>query len=165
MDFSMENSQIYLHIFVALSSIGLTLTWERLRQHSKMIDCISTQTQYLSTMTYWTLIRLMQRMDTIQKDVESIKETHNPPQESTTPIEIPTELPHNFPILSNEQIYNWDVTTPWTFREDNNNNINNPFYEPFSASEGDGGEEVELEFSDCEEGSSQDWPTKVDTIW
>lgn len=165
MDFSMENSQVYLHIFIALSSIGLTLTWERLRQHSKMIDCISTQTQYLSTMTYWTLVRLMQRMDTMQKDVESMKETHNTPHDSTTtPIEIPTELPHNFPILSSEQIYNWDVTTPWTFNEDNSI-INTPFYKPVSPSEGDGGEEVELEFSDCEEGSSQDWLAKVDTIW
>ena len=164
MNFDMENSQIYLHVFIALSSIGLTLTWERLRQHSKMIDAITTQTQYLSTMTYWTLVRIMQRMDTIQKDVTSMKETHDLPQESTTPIEISTKIPHNFPIFSNKQIYNWDATTPWTFSEDNNNINTNPFYEPVSASEGDGGEEVELEFSDCE-GSSQDWPTKVDTIW
>ena len=90
------SSNVYLHIFIAITSIGLTLTWERLRQHSKMIDCLSIQTKYLSTMTYWTMVRLMQRMESIHKDVETLKdmnETSNAMPNECDPI--PAVYPDN----------------------------------------------------------------------
>lgn len=64
---------ICLHVAIALTSVGLTLTWERLRQHSTTIDAISKQTQYLTTLTYWTMIRLWKRMDTLEEEVHAIQ--------------------------------------------------------------------------------------------
>ena len=63
---------VCLNIAIALTTVGLTLTWERLRQHSKTIDAISTQTQYLTSITYWTMLRVWQRMEKLEEDVQTI---------------------------------------------------------------------------------------------
>ena len=166
------SSNVYLHIFIAITSIGLTLTWERLRQHSKMIDCLSIQTKYLSTMTYWTMVRLMQRMESIHKDVETLKdmnETSNAMPNECDPI--PAVYPDNIydyntsndfdifndciqpfdnfgltnKIVNLEAIINSSTNNTTTDTDSKNDKTINYDFKATSAgrNDGDGGQEVE----------------------
>lgn len=111
---------ICLHITIALASVGLTLTWEHLRQHSRTIDSISKQTQYLTTMTYWTMLRLWKRMDSLEEEVQAIQ-IEGPDEEDE-------EKEHETRTPPSTNVYTWDfesnpfATTftngyPWTMHD------------------------------------------------
>ena len=58
--------EVLLHMAIALGTVGITITWDRLRQHSRTIDDLSRRTNYLATLTYFMMLRLYQRMDRME---------------------------------------------------------------------------------------------------
>ena len=111
---------IWLHIAIALTSVGMTLTWERLRQHSRTIDSITKQTQYLTRMTYWTMIRLWKRMDSLEEEVHAIQmdgpEEHDG-RNDNDPCNVPSSNVYTWDFESNPIIPTFTNGYPWTMQD------------------------------------------------
>lgn len=112
---------ICLHIAIALTSVGLTLTWERLRQHSRTIDSITKQTQYLTRMTYWTMVRLWKRMDSLEEEVHAIQmdgpEEDHDTHELKEPGDPPSTNVYTWDFESNPFIPTFTDGYPWTMQD------------------------------------------------
>ena len=68
--------EVLLHMAIALGTVGITITWDRLRQHSRTIDDLSRRTNYLATLTYFMMLRLYQRMDRMENSNDN-EEVHD----------------------------------------------------------------------------------------
>lgn len=68
--------ELLLHMAIAFGTIGITITWDRLRQHSRTIDDLSRRTNYLATLTYLMMWRLYQRMDRVENSNDN-EEVHD----------------------------------------------------------------------------------------
>lgn len=129
-----------VHIAITLTSVGLTLAWERLRQHSKTIDAISTQTQYLTSMTYWSMMGLFRRMDKLEKEMHVIQvdgpEEDHDSHENKEPGDPPSTNVYTWDFEPNPFIPTFTNNYPWTTQDAP---CTTTYYVPDSVSDNDDG--------------------------